>query len=118
MALAQIQDIPENEIDFNSWSLSHAAHHDDIIRVINQRQAAAHTTLTQFDGYVLDPFDPEDMTSWLRQHQVMHQQMDKVLNIQGFDLTTLDWQDRESVASWFQLHYAEHAQAGSILNLG
>ena len=118
MSLAQISATPQSEADLNSWSLSHAAHHDDIIQAINRAQVAASTTRTQFTTYVLDPLDPKDSGTWLYQHQIMHNQMNQALGLPGFDLNSLDWQDEGSVADWIAKNWDEHARIGAILNLG
>ncbi len=118
MSLAQISTVPSSEDELNSWSLSHAAHHDDLIRVKNQLQAAASTTLTRFTTYVLDPFDPKDLGNWLWQHQQMHNEMNAALGTSGYSLNSLDWNDEGSVADWIARNYDEHQRFGTILNLG
>lgn len=118
MALAQISATPSTQDELNSWSLSHADHHTNIILAINRRQTAASTTLTQFTTYVLDPLDPENMSTWLYQHAVMHNQMNQALGIQGYDLNSLDWNDEGSVADWMAKNWDEHNRVGTFLNVG
>jgi len=110
--LATLFRIPQTPEEFSLWSFAHAAHHRDIIRLIFQTQSK------RLDEYVLDPLNPVDMGNWPYLHQTMHQQMDTVLGIKGFDLSTIDWQDADLMSGWFNQHANEHYQAGAILKLG
>ncbi len=118
MALAQIGAIPSSSDELNSWSLSHASHHDDIILAINRREIAASTPITRFTTYVLDPFNPEDPGNWLWQHAQMHNEMNQALGISGYDLNNLDWNDQGSVADWIARNWDEHNRVGTFLNVG
>ena len=112
MALATLMDVPQTPEDFAVWSFAHAANHKDIIRVIFERNGPS---LSEF---VLDPFNPVDMSTWLYQHQLMHAAQNAVLGIAGYNLTALDWEDENEVSTWFWNHGQEHYQAGALLNLG
>ena len=112
MAIATIYTFPHTEEDFRRWSFEHMSHHRDIIRAIAQKGGP------RLDEYVLDPFDPEDMSLWLDRHEAMHQQMDTVLGIAQNQLDELNWKDHEESANWFMQHGNEHFQAGTILQLG
>jgi hypothetical protein len=115
MSLAALWNIPETQDQLSAWSFVNAAAHADIIARIFQ------ATGKQLDSFILDPFDPHDEASfqpWLYQHQAMHQQMDAILGIQGYDLTDVDFSNDGLLAGWIQSHAVEHMQAGQILNLG
>jgi hypothetical protein len=114
MGIAEIQAPPTTPDEMLSWSFVHMAHHRDIVRRIQETKSV---NLTE---YPLDYFSPEGTrgTNWLYNHAVMHNQMDQVLGIQGFNLNSLDWQDPDSVATWFDQHAAEHQQAGELLSIG
>ena len=115
MSLAALWNIPETEAQLAQWSFVNASAHADIVRVIFQRVGVV------LDSFVLDPFNPKDPASfdpWVYQHYVMHQQMDAILGIQGYDLTSVDFTDDGNLAGWIQSHAVEHQQAGQILNLG
>lgn len=112
MALMVIQEVPADPASFLTWSFTHAAHHKDIIRVIFERNGPI------LSEYVLDPFNPIDMQSWLYQHQLMHDAQNAVLGIAGYNLTALDWEADNEVLTWFWNHGQEHYQAGALLNLG
>ncbi len=115
MSVAALYNVPETEAQLAEWSFVNAAAHRDIIRVVFER------TGLQLDSFVLDPFNPNEPTSmeaWSYQHQVMHQQMDAILGIQGYDLTDVDFEHPAVMAGWIAAHAIEHVQAGQILNLG
>jgi len=114
MSLAALWNVPQTPAETAQWSFVNAAAHTDIIRVIFQ------TTGLVLDSYVLDPFDPKDdgFETWLYQHFVMHQQMDAILGIQGYDLSEADFSNDTAAAVWTAAHAVEHLQAGQKLNLG
>jgi hypothetical protein len=115
MSLAALWNIPKTSDQLAQWSFVNAAAHRDIVRIIFQKSGR------QLDSYVLDPIRPHDednFQAWLYQHQVMHQQMDAILGIQGYDLLELDFSDDGLTAGWVQSHAIEHQQAGQILGLG
>lgn len=110
--LATLFTIPHTPEEFAIWSFTHAAHHRDLIRLIFQTRAK------RLDEYVLDPFDPQNMGNWPATHAQMHQQMDKELGIDGFDLFEIDWQDADRTQEWITQNGSEHYRAGAILGLG
>jgi NAD dependent epimerase/dehydratase family enzyme len=112
MSLAGLYNVPQTPDQLAEWSFINAAAHADINRVIFQRTGQVLTS------FVLDPINMPDLQNWLANHQIMHQQMDAVLGIAGYDLFDVDWTDRGQFAAWIQDHAAEHLQAGQILNLG
>ena len=115
MSIATLYNVPGTQQELAWWSFAHAVHHLDIINTVYFRSNIA---LAQ---YILDPFDPSDennMNNWAYQHQVMHQQMDALLGIAGFDLSSVDWKEPGERAAWIQLNAAEHYQASTILGIG
>lgn len=113
MALAVLFEVPETPEHWQEWAFVNMAHHRDIIRVVFERTGAR---LTES---ILDPFDYENPSpSWLYKHALMHQNMDQLLRIQGFDLSGVDWQDRDQLQGWITAHANEHVQAGTLLGLG
>lgn len=111
-AIAAIYNVPGHRDDLFSWSFAHAAHHRDIIRRIYE------LTSTRLDEFVLDPFNPNDTGVWLYQHQQMHQQMDGILGISGYNLLEANFKDQNELAGWIWLNADEHYQASNILGLG
>lgn len=115
MSIAALYNIPVSPDQLAVWSFANATHHADIVRLIFQANGRV------LDAYVLDPFDPQNpagMQAWVYQHQVMHQQMDAVLGISGYDLTDVDFTNQGSLAGWIQSHASEHVQAAKILGVG
>ena len=113
MAIATLLELPETQEQWESWAFANMAHHRDIIRTVLER------TGTHLTESILDPFDYQgDPTSWLAKHQLMHQHMDAVLGIAGYNLIDIDWGEPEAMQGWIAAHANEHVQAGEILNLG
>lgn len=112
MPIAGLAVVPKTSEELALWSFEHQAHHRDIIRVLYQRFTVV------LDEFILDPFNPNELDSWIYQHQFMHQQMDAVLGIAGFDLSELDWSDPVVLGNWINANQSEHYQAGQILGLG
>src|SRR5436189_3252842 len=111
MAMLTISTAPETTNDLAVWSFAHMAHHRDIIRlVMEQKQQILHE-------YVLDPFDPEQMSSWLEQHQQMHNEMNRALGLGGYDLSEVDWKDKSRLQAWIKAHFDEHVRVGQSIGL-
>jgi hypothetical protein len=112
VSIAELFNVPQTPEQMMTWSFANAAAHVDINRLIFQNFN------TIIPSYVLDPVNPNDMQQWLYQHQLMHQDMDAVLGIAGYDLLDVDWRDPGQFAGWIEDHANEHVQAGAILGLG
>ena len=104
--------MPSTQDELNTWSATHATHHLLIIQTIFS------LTGQQLQEYVIDPIDPTNAEGWLLQHQFMHNQMDAVLGIQGYDLLDVDLKDRNELSGWIWLNAQEHYQAANILEIG
>lgn len=111
-AVAALYNVPQSQTDFDQWAFAHAAHHRDIIRLIEQLGGP------HLDEYVLDPLDPQNMGVWLYQHQFMHSQMDAALGISGFDLLDVDVTNPSEFAGWVWLNGQEHYQVANLLGIG
>lgn len=110
--VAALFNIPNTDQDRAIWSFAHAAHHADIIRVIYQ------ITKIALPSYILDPFDIKDTGVWADQHQLMHIQMDQILNISPFNLDYVDWKDKSTLGGWIFDNATEHLQAANTLEIG
>lgn len=93
------------------WSFNHASHHRDIIRFVFDQQQV------QLPEFPLDPMDPDNLTFWEYQHQLMHLQMNSVLGIAGQNLTGVDWNDFEQLSEFLDANASEHLQANTILRI-
>ena len=110
-AIAALYNVPGTKEELNEWSFAHQAHHRDINRVLFQKVGA------NLPEYVLDPVDLDSWT-WLYQHQQLHNQMDTLLAISGYDLLDVEFTDQQQLAGWIFLNADEHNQAANILGIG
>lgn len=109
--LANLANIPRDEKSLTEWANSHMAHHRDIIRRIYETQRLV------LAEYVLLPINPENPADWADQHQIMHNEMNAALSLQGNDLTAIDWNDQGVESSWIWLNFIEHQAAGTKLGV-
>lgn len=72
----------------------------------------------QLTSFILDPIDPNDISMWLYQHQIMHDQLNTVLGTQGFNLLNLDWEDPDQFAAWLRQNGDEHTRLSGVLGVG
>jgi len=110
--LASLYNVPSTDEERAQWAFAHMAHHRDISRRIYLLVKVA------LPEYILDPIDPNDPGEWEYQHQIMHDNQNEILGIQGQDLTGIDWSNRNLMAAWIQLNSSEHYQASNILGIG
>lgn len=110
MALADLYNIPHDANSMSQWSFAHMAHHRDMIRIVKQ------TLNIRLDEFILDPVNLTNPVQFLDQHQQMHNQLDRLFNISGFDLTEINWANTSSRAGWIwqnaQLHVQEANATG------
>ena len=110
--LANLFNVPQTDSERATWSFDHMAHHRDINAAIYRLIAVA------LPEYILDPIDPTDPGQWEDQHQLMHDNQNAILGIQGQDLTGVDWKNPELLTAWIFLNSSEHYQAAQILEIG
>lgn len=111
MGLATLYNAPTDIQSLMEWSFSHADHHRNIIRFV---LAQKNVVLLPF---VLDPINPDDVAVWEYQHQIMHNQFNKVLGIAGQNLIGIDWRDPEALSQFIDDNASEHLQANQILGI-
>ena len=112
MALAALYNVPGSNEELAQWSFAHAAHHQDLIRAVQEKFG-----LTSQE-YVLDPVNPDDMGTWIYNHQVAHWLLDAQIGGSGFDLTDVDWKDRGQLAGWIWLNAVSHYNYSLVLGVG
>lgn len=112
MSVADLYNIPTNKREQAIWTFSNAASHTFI-----QNALAAKNPGMQFDNWVLDPLDDADVQRFLLSHQLMHNQLDLLLNIGGNDYTQLDPTKPGSVEIIWLQHAQEHIQAESLVRM-
>ena len=110
MPLAILYNVPLTTDQQATFDFSHADHHRRMIAAAYER---FHVTLPEF---VLDPFNPQRSNAGLL-HQEMHDAIDALYGVGGYDLVDVDWRDQEQRAGWIwlnaQLHFQE-AQATGV----
>ncbi len=110
--LADLYNVPTTDEERALWSFAHMVHHRDIIRRVYELVKVA------LPEYLLDPIDPNQPGQWEDQHQIMHDNQNQLLGIQGQDLSQVDWKDTRLLAGWIWLNAVEHYQAANILRIG
>lgn len=111
-AVAALYNTPATREQWDEWSFAHAAHHQDINRVIYEQLSV------NLPMFILDPFDPDNPDVWLQNHQVMHQNMDDILGIGSFALQEVSFKNVEQTVGWIFLNATEHKKAADILRIG
>lgn len=110
MAVADLYNVPKTPQDFHSWSFAHMAHHRAEVEAIFAR------TGIQLPIYVLDPVDLENPGVFMYQHQQMHNAIDALTGVDGYDLTDVNLQEDREFSGWIflnaQLHYNEATVLG------
>ena len=107
--LANLANVPHNQIDLLQFSF---ANNDDHLRIIAAIFKQGNILLPT---YILDPIPTADIGAWLYVHQTVHNQMNSVLSIDGSDLTSVDFGKQDELAAWIWQHYREHYQANQTL---
>jgi len=112
MPIANIANIPEDWISLQQWSFAHMAHHADLNSYILRTKGIS------LPVFPIDPVNPDDLGTFSYQHQVMHNNQNKVLGIAGNDLLDVDWRDRAQLENFIFLNFSEHFQASQITGVG
>lgn len=110
--IANLYNVPSTDEERSQWTFSHMAHHRDINAAIYNLIKIA------LPEYILDPVDASDPGQWEYQHQLMHDNQNSILGIEGQDLTGIDWKNQEILTAWVFLNGLEHVQASNILGIG
>lgn len=110
--LADLYNVPSTDEERAQWSFAHMAHHRDIAERIYVLIKVA------LPEYIIDPIDVNDVGTWEYQHQIMHDNENQILGIQGQDLTGVDWKNQNELTAWIWLNASEHYQASAILEVG
>ncbi|HEV2225074.1 MAG TPA: hypothetical protein VGR84_18930 [Candidatus Acidoferrales bacterium] len=111
MAIALLYTLPRDQRGWHDWSFSNADSHVRIVEAIQRQYGQTLSSL------VLDPIPWHAIGDWLRNHFVMHAEMDSVLGIDSSDLTIPDFTDRLSMEAWVLQHADEHRDAENQLGL-
>lgn len=109
--IAGLFNVPLGQKELDTWASVHARHHVDINSSIYK------LTKLSLPEFVLEPIDPNDTKTWEEQHQIMHQNQNALLGIEGYDLSSVDFNDRDNLTAWIQLNAVEHRQAEDLLRI-
>lgn len=112
MPVASIFNIPESPESLAQWSFPHMDHHRNLNNYLEQKFTV------QLPLYPLDPVNPNDMSTWLYQHQQLHTLQNQLLNINGQNLLEVDWNDPTQRAEWVFLNATEHQKAALATGVG
>lgn len=110
--VAGLFNVPHTPEQLAQWAFINQSQHRDTIRRIYE------LTKIALPEYILDPLNPKDLDSWNYQHQLMHNQMNQILSISGFDIDSFDFEDQSTLENVIALHANEHYQAAAILGIG
>ncbi len=111
LSYAEIPEKTDTAADWASFSFPHAAQHRDYIRVIFQQFGVS------LPEYPLDPLDPQNIGLWPYHHAVMHDQINAILGIPGYNLQEIDFSDREALQAWSDQNQDLHTRTSTILGL-
>ena len=111
-SLAGVFNVPTDPEEFFTWTGTHAEHHREI-----SRRLQAITGIPQAE-FILDPVDPNNMGTFLQQHQDLHNTMNTLLGNQTvFDLSEADINDPGKWGSWIDLNATEHRAIALALGI-
>ena len=102
MSLAQILYPAPTSTGLVEWSFYRYQHHLAIIGAVKTTKGL------QLPVYPIWPFPPNNVATWLENHQLMHDEMDALYGINGYDLSSFDWLDEKQREGFFWLNYVEH----------
>ena len=111
MSIADLYNVPVTDADVAQWSNLHLIQH----RLTNE--AVLRTKNIALPEYVLAPIDLNDPQAFLYQHQQMHNAVDQLYGISGYNLTDVNWSDVSQREGWIflnaQLHVDEAQMTGA-----
>ena len=109
--LADLFNVPKSPASLNQFAFNNDAEHVHIIDAILLQNSV------MLDRYIINPIPLDDSRGWARRHQIMHNAMNRELNLQGQDLSSVDFNDERALEAWIQIHVQEHYKANLALNI-
>jgi len=110
--LGNLYNIPGSDEERNEWTFAHQANHRDIARAIYEQYGV---TLPE---YVLDPVPLHDPSTWIYQHQLLHDNISTVLGTSNLNLQNVDWENSQSLAGFVQANSSLHKEICDFLGIG
>jgi hypothetical protein len=111
MSLAILANVPDTPEAMAEWSFAHMAHHRDMVTKIYQLYNI------NLPIYALDPVNLDDPTNFIDTHQVMHNDIDGLVNLPPYDLTGVDLTNFEQRESWIWLNFQSHLAESQALGV-
>lgn len=111
MSVAALYNSPTTEEEFHRWSFDHLAHHRDEVNQLGTDGAPG------LPVYILDPINTDDTTTFLYQHQDMHNNTDALTGVGGYDLTSVDLSNSQQIAGWVYLNAQMHYNEATVLGV-
>jgi hypothetical protein len=111
MALVDILNINKDDGDFSDWAFVHYQDHLDI------RSAIQTQNNINLEIQNINQINLQDVQGWLERHQLMHNDFNGILGLQGNDLTVVDFDNPEQRQVWLWLNFREHFDARAALKI-
>lgn len=94
-----------------TWALAHMDHHRAMVVGI-QKKYQAEVIL-----YPLDQMPLDNMSNWLRTHQLMHDAVAKYTGTDDPNVSDIDLHNDAAVRIWLQQHLDEHIAVAQALGI-
>ncbi len=111
MSLPLIGWTPETGDDWQAWSQNHFINHQDLAAALFQQQAV------KSNVYPISHIDKDNLDQWLYWHATMHNELNQVLGLQGFDLLDFNPDDPDETTQWIQENLDEHLRLCTALGV-
>jgi hypothetical protein len=93
------------------WMHSHYQHH---LAIIDAVRTNFNTELQVFPIY---PVNMEDTSTFMRDHQIMHNQFASVLNTPNTDIGSVDFKNKKEFDAWVFEHFIQHQAAAQLCGM-
>lgn len=111
MPVAALKNVPSTPDQLGYFAFVHMDHH---LRMNDKARSAFGVALPSFD---LSTLDTDRMEGWIDEHQQMHQNLDQLLGLEGYNLLDVDWKDPNQLAGWVYLNFQSHFNEATVLNV-
>lgn len=110
MSVLDVFNVPTDDDELARWTTLHMILHR------SENTAVFRNFNVLLPEYVLDPIDTTPDSDWFQQHQLMHSNIDAVVDVPQFNLIDVDWTNQASRIGWFQGHAQLHRQETDALD--
>jgi len=76
--------------------------------------ALKETMGVELELFQIYPANPEDLTTWSRQHQFQHDALNSLLGIPGTDISVVDFKKKDEADAWYWQHFLQHQAAAQL----